>query len=82
MCINWISEIFRQYSKNYEDVNISHCEMNPVGALQELSTKHKWASPIYNFQKIFEPLINSKRQVVSHKVTCHLLHLQTTGMST
>ncbi|VVC27127.1 Hypothetical protein CINCED_3A003642 [Cinara cedri] len=68
-----------QYSKNYEDVKISHCEMNPVGALQELCIKHKWASPIYNFQKISEPLKNTNRKVVSYIVTCQLFHLQTTG---
>lgn len=64
-------------------VKIAHCNMNPVGALQELSTAYKWTPPFYGFEKL-GPLNKDQQQngvykTVSYKVTCKVFHLLTTG---
>lgn len=64
-------------------VKIAHCNMNPVGALQELSTAYKWIPPFYSFEKL-GPLKNGQQQIgmykiLCYKVTCKVFHLQTTG---
>lgn len=50
--------------------------MNPVGALQELSTAHKWTPPSYNTQKL-QPCKSDHK--ISYKVICDLLFLHTEG---
>lgn len=56
--------------------------MNPIGALQELSTTYRLPPPLYNLQKlgplnnIFQQFVGSK---TSYKVTCQIFNLQTTG---
>lgn len=58
--------------------------MNPIGALQELSTTYRLPPPYYSFQKL-GPLNNVFQQYVgcktlSYKVTCQIFNLQTTGI--
>lgn len=74
--------IFRLHLK-YEELLIAHSDINPIGALNELSTTYKWVPPVYSFQK---SVFLSKGQqhhawckTVSYQVTCCVLHLQTTG---
>lgn len=62
----------------HEAVQIAHCDMNPIGALQELCTTHKWTPPFYSFDILNKDQSESK--IVLYKVTCEVFHLQTMGM--
>jgi len=67
----------------YAEVQIAHCNMNPIGALQELSTTYKWTPPFYSFQKLFTSNTSQehskKFRTVSYEVTCKIFNLQTIG---
>ncbi|XP_026820424.1 uncharacterized protein LOC113559025 isoform X2 [Rhopalosiphum maidis] len=65
-----------QQFKN-EEVQIAYCDMNPVGALQELCTTYKWIPPSY----CFDILNKNQREckTVLYKVICEVFHLQTMG---
>uniref|UniRef100_A0A2S2PDG6 RISC-loading complex subunit tarbp2 n=1 Tax=Schizaphis graminum TaxID=13262 RepID=A0A2S2PDG6_SCHGA len=60
-----------------EEVQIAYCDMNPVGALQELCTTYKWIPPSY----CFDILNKNQREckIVLYKVICEVFHLQTMG---
>ncbi|XP_029346509.1 uncharacterized protein LOC100575225 [Acyrthosiphon pisum] len=60
----------------YEAVQIAHCDMNPIGALQELCTTYKWTPPFYSFEILKKDLSEFK---VLYKVTCEVFHLHTMG---
>lgn len=62
---------------------MAYCDINPIGALQELSTTNKWAAPFYSFEKLFHLNKNQprhRRNSILFKVTCQIFHLQTTGI--
>jgi len=63
--------LFRPF--NNDSVKVAQCDMNPVGALQELSTSHKWMPPFYNFKKL------GKGRRALFEVTCQFFHLLTSG---
>lgn len=75
---------FYRQLPNYDMVKIAHCNMNPIGALQELSTAYKWTPPFYSFQKLRPMNKNHLQSVVyktaSYEVTCKVFHLQTSGI--
>lgn len=62
---------------------MAHNNINPIGALHELSTTYRWVPPAYSFQKSI--LLNKVQQyhawckTIKYKATCCVLHLQTTG---
>lgn len=68
--------IYREYVKNDEAVKLSHCQMNPIGALQELSVYYKCSSPIYTFHRHLE------NNITVYQVMCRIFNLQTTGKLT
>lgn len=70
--------IFREQLK-YKSVQTAHCDMNPVGALQELCTNYKWTPPFYNLEILTKD--PSGRKTLIYKFTCSVFHLQTTGTS-
>ncbi|XP_050526542.1 RISC-loading complex subunit tarbp2-like isoform X2 [Daktulosphaira vitifoliae] len=68
----------------YDAVQIAHCNMNPIGTLQELCTAHRWAAPFYSFEKLnsFEKCqINKRNKGIMYKVTCRIFHLETKGIA-
>ncbi|XP_025198322.1 uncharacterized protein LOC112596755 [Melanaphis sacchari] len=60
----------------YKEVQTAHCNMNPIGALQELCIIYKWTPPFYNFK---ENKNQKERKTILYKVICKILHLQTMG---
>ncbi|XP_050437649.1 RISC-loading complex subunit tarbp2-like [Adelges cooleyi] len=67
---------------NYESVQIAHCNMNPIGTLQELCTTQRWAAPFYNFEKICsgeKKKSQGRNRGITYKVTCRIFHLESTG---
>lgn len=69
----------------YEAVTTTLCELNPIGALQELCTANRWVCPIYSFQQLIisnndKLYTGSRRATISFKVICQMYNSQSTGM--
>lgn len=71
-----MNAIHRGHLENNEAVKLSQCEMNPIGALQELSVFYKWSAPTYTYQKQIQ------NNTTEYQVICSIFNLQTTGKLT
>lgn len=64
----------------YKEVQMAHCNMNPIGALSELCTTYKWTPPFYSIEIISKDQTINKRTL--YIVTCKVFDLQLKGAAT
>ncbi|CAH1731600.1 unnamed protein product [Aphis gossypii] len=64
----------------HKEVQMAHCNMNPIGALSELCTTYKWTPPFYSIETISKDQTIYKTTL--YMATCKIFDLQLKGTAT